>query len=281
MRQVKRLTRPTRAAPRRRPPPRLWVRRLRKTAAVAVAVVAVGVGGYAFLRSPLAARWGDAARQELVDASVGAGFVVARVYSEGRRLADESAVSRTLQSVHGKPLFSVELADLKSQIEALPWVRTASIGRRLPDTLWVRLEEHRPVARWMDGTRQVLVSDAREIFRVKNANRYKELPLLFGKGAPARVDEVLRLIDTQPELASHVTGARLIGERRWDIYLDGRIEVRLPGKRPEAAWRRLAAEERETGVIKRAVTSIDLRNPDWLTLEVPDTVLGQGKEPRA
>ncbi|MGD9511960.1 MAG: cell division protein FtsQ/DivIB [Geminicoccaceae bacterium] len=244
------------------------------------AITAIG-GGYAFLRSPMAARWDDAVRRELVDASVRAGFVVRRVYSEGRMLADEAAVSRALQSVHGKPLFSVELSSLRSQIEALPWVRTASIGRRLPDTLWVRLEEYRPVARWMDGSHQVLVSDAHEVFRVKHASRYKELPLLFGKGAPARADEVLRLIETQPELASHVTGARLVGERRWDVYLDGRIEVRLPGKRPEAAWRRLAAEERESGVIKRAVTSIDLRNPDWLTLEVPDTALGQEKEPRA
>jgi cell division protein FtsQ len=246
-----------------------------------LAFLMIGGGSYAFLRSPVAARWGNALSQEFVDASVRAGFVVGRVYSEGRSLADEAALSRALHSVHGKALFSVELSELKSQIEALPWVRTASIGRRLPDTLWVRLEEHRPVARWMDGTRQVLVSDAREIFKVKNANRYKELPLLFGKGAPTRVDEVLRLIDSEPELASHVTGARLVGERRWDVYLDSRIEVRLPSKRPEAAWHRLAAEERETGVIRRAVTSIDLRNPDWLTLEVPDTVLGRGKEPRA
>ena len=278
---MKRLTRSTRAAPRRRPPARLWVQRLRKTVAIVLAIVLVAGGSYTFLRSSVAARWGNAVRQDFVSASVRAGFVVDRVYSEGRMLADEAALSRTLRSVHGKPLLMVELDRLKSQIEALPWVRTASIGRRLPDTLWVRLEEHRPVARWMDGTRQVLVSDEHEIFKVRNADRYKELPLLFGKGAPARASEVLRLIAAEPELARHVTGARLVGERRWDIYLDGRIEVRLPGSRPEAAWRRLAAEQRESGVITRAVTSIDLRNPDWLTLELPDTVLGPRKEPRA
>ena len=281
MRQVKRLGRSGRVAPRRRPPPRLWLRRLGRGAVVVLAALLIAGGAYGFLRSTTAARLAEDLRQRAIAASVASGFVVGRVYSEGRTLADEAAIAKTLQSVHGKPLFSVELSELQGQIEALPWVRSASVGRRLPDTLWVRLEEHRPVARWMDGARQVLISDAQEVFQVKDAARYKELPLLFGKGAPQRSPELLRLVATEPELAGHVTGARLIGGRRWDIYLDGRIEVRLPASRPESAWRRLAAEQRESGVIGRAVTSIDLRNPDWLTLELPDTLLGQGKEPRA
>ena len=85
----------------------------------------------------------------------------------------------------------------------------------------------------MDGTRQVLVSDAQEVVRVKNAARFKELPLLFGKGAPSAPRKLLQLVAGEPELATHVTGARLVGERRWDVYLDGRIEVRLPADRPE------------------------------------------------
>jgi hypothetical protein len=33
-------------------------------------------------------------------------------------------------------------------------------------------------------------------------------------------------------------------------------------------------------VIARAVTAVDLRNPDWLTLELPDTTV-QPARPRA
>ena len=43
----------------------------------------------------------------------------------------------------------------------------------------------------------------------------------------------------------------------------------------------LAAEQRATAVVTRAVTAIDLRNPDWVTLELPESALDQGKEPRA
>lgn len=282
MRQVKRPARPGRTkSTRRRPPQRSWVRQLRRAGWFALALVLVAGGGTAFLRSSLAERWAAAIQRETIAASREAGFVVTRIYSEGRSLADEAALTRALEQHHNAPIFTVELEDIKHQMEALPWVRTASVGRRLPDTIWVRLDEHRPIARWMDGTRQVLVSDAQEVFKVKNAARYKELPLLFGKGAPARSVELLQLVTSEPELARHVTGARLVGGRRWDVYLDGRIEVRLPANRPQAAWRRLAQEQKASGVISRAVTSIDLRSPDWLTLEMPDAAIGQGKEPRA
>ena len=281
MRYVSRVARKGRRAVRRRPPPRLWVVRLRRAAVMALAVLLVGGSGYLFATSSLAAALASSLRERTATVTAQAGFVVKRVYSEGRVLADDAALAKALEPYYGRPILMVELDELKARVEQIPWIRTASVGRRLPDTLWIRLDEHRPVARWLDGSRQVLVSDAQEVFQVSNAGRYKELPLLFGKGAPDRARELLQLIAAEPDLAPHVTGARLIGGRRWDVYLDGRIEVRLPAKRPELAWRRLAAEQRATAVVTRAVSAIDLRNPDWVTLELPESALDQGKEPRA
>ncbi len=282
MRQVRKLVRPGQPKnSRRRRPQRLWIVRLRRIGLLLLAMALLAGSGFALARSSMAQRWAETVRRGGLATTVDAGFVVRRVYSEGRALADEGALTRTLEPHYGQPIFAVGLDRIREQVEALPWVRSASVARRLPDTIWVRLDEHRPIARWMDGSRQVLVSDAQEIFRVKNASRYRELPLLFGKGAPARSIELQELVASQPELASHVTGARLVGGRRWDVYLDGRIEVRLPADRPLAAWRRLALEQKASDVVSRAVTSIDLRSPDWLTLELPDAALKQRKEPRA
>ena len=282
MRHVRRLIRPGQPrSKRRRPPQRLWVLRLRRVALILLPLALLGGAGLVFLRSETAARWSATMRKEAVAATVDAGFVVRRVYSEGRLLADEASLTRTLEPHFGQPIFAVGLDTIRAEVEALPWVRSASVARKLPDTIWVRLEEHRPIARWMDGNRQVLVSDAQQVFKVKDAARYRELPLLFGKGAPAHALELLELVASEPELARHVTGARLVSGRRWDVYLDGRIEVRLPADRPMAAWRRLAKEEKASGVVSRAVSSIDLRSPDWLTLELPDAAIGRGKEPRA
>ena len=86
----------------------------------------------------------------------------------------------------------------------------------------------------------------RRIVYVKDA-ALRWLPLLFGKAAPTRAEELLRLVAGEPSLAARVTGARLVGERRWDVHLDGRIEVRLPAVRPElaaSARRRVSAPRR-------------------------------------
>ena len=278
MRQVKRGSRDARPGTRRRPTP-IWAVRLRRVAVIVVGLCAIGFGADAIVRSATVARWGGDLHRKLMIATADAGFVVTRVYSEGRSLADEHGLAKALEPYYGQPILAVDLSELKARVEGIPWVRSASVGRRLPDTIWVRLDEHRPIARWLDGARQVLVSDALEVVRVENAAQFK-LPLLFGKGAPMRAEEVLTLVAGEPDLATHVTGARLVGERRWDIYLDGRIEVRLPAARPEVAWRRLATEQRATAVIARAVTAVDLRNPDWLTLELPDTTI-QPARPRA
>lgn len=272
MRHVNRLARRTRASL-RRPPPRRWATRARSAV---LAVVGLGLAGYAaeaLWRSPAMARFTASMSRQLLEASAGAGFVVTRVYSEGRVLADEQILQKALEPYYGKPILQVDLGELKERVENVPWIRSVSVGRRLPDTLWIRLEEHRPIARWLDGSRQVLVSDAGEVVRIKNAGRFRHLPLLFGDGAPARAEELLRLVVREPELAPHVTGARLVGQRRWDIYLDGRIEVRLPAEGADAAWRRLAAEQRASAILGRAITAIDLRNPEWLTVQIANDAL--------
>jgi cell division protein FtsQ len=243
---------------------------------------ALGFGAHTLWTSAWVADVAGNVRRDLIAATADAGFVVTRVYSEGRALADERSLADALAPYYGRPILSVDLSELKSRVERIPWVRSASVGRRLPDTLWVRLDEHRPIARWLDGSQQVLVTDAHEVVRVQDAARFRQLPLLYGTGAPMRADEILGLVAGEPTLAGHVTGAKLVGERRWNVYLDDRIEVRLPEAEPEAAWRRLAAEERATSLLGRAMTAVDLRNPDWLTVQLPDAAVeAAAKAPRA
>jgi cell division protein FtsQ len=280
MRHVNRFARHGRGGV-RRPPPTRWTTRLQRAAVVLVGLGAVGFAAEALWRSPMAVRLAQQTGDGLIEASADAGFIVTRVYSEGRILADERNLLNALEPYYGRPILGVDLDGLRHAVEGVQWVRSASISRRLPDTLWVRLEEHHPIARWLDGTRQVLVSDAGEVIRAKDTGRFRQLPLLFGAGAPARAAEILNLVAQEPDLASHVTGARLVGERRWDVYLDGRIEVRLPAEKADAAWHRLAAEDRASSLLGRAITAIDLRNPDWLTVRIADDAVKTKEKPGA
>jgi cell division protein FtsQ len=94
-----------------------------------------------------------------------------------------------------------------------------------------------------------------------------------------RAQALFRVLDAEPALARRLTQATLIGDRRWNVWLDHRIEVRLPEEGAEEAWRFLAKRQRETALLSRAVEAIDLRNPSWLVLRLMDEkapATGQG-----
>ena len=55
-----------------------------------------------------------------------------------------------------------------------------------------------------------------------------------------------------------------VSKRRWNLRLDGDIDVRLPEDDPAAAWQRLAEYERTHRVLERDVQVLDLRIPDRL-----------------
>jgi cell division protein FtsQ len=78
---------------------------------------------------------------------------------------------------------TADLNDLKQAAEALPWVGGASIRRVWPDRLQVRVDEHRPVARWKgDG----LVTAEGVIFHPRIGTVPAGLPLLEGDEQRAR-----------------------------------------------------------------------------------------------
>src|SRR3546814_9628127 len=50
----------------------------------------------------------------------------------------------------GEPILRFDPDAAHEAILALPWVKTASVERRLPDTIFVRIEERRPMALWQN-----------------------------------------------------------------------------------------------------------------------------------
>lgn len=46
--------------------------------------------------------------------------------------------------------FSIELEQIKAEIEGLAWVQRAEVRREWPNTLLIEVSEHRPVMRWND-----------------------------------------------------------------------------------------------------------------------------------
>src|SRR5258708_2049841 len=168
------------------------------------------------------------------------GLVVGDIEVEGRTMTGREAILRAVGATRGTPLLAVNPAQAKTQLEALPWVRSAAVERRLPDTLHIRLVERQPLAFWQRQGKLVLIDREGTVITGERLERFPGLIVMVGDDAPRRAAALLDMLISQPDLAGRVVAAGLVGGRRRNLQLDNGIDVQLPENNPQSAWTRPA-----------------------------------------
>lgn len=255
----------TRTARKQAPTERAMPRRQRRRRAGAlVAVLAVLAGG-ALVAQGIRLGWDDriaVALDEGIDAGWRAvGLDVAEITLEGRRHAGLDALRAALAVERGDPILRLDLADLRRRVEAVGWVRAATVTRQLPDRLHVVIVEREPFVRWQRDGRTSLIDREGVVILADVQDRYPHLPRIVGAGANARALELVELLSIAPDVAAEVATATLVRERRWDIGLRNGITVRLPEEDAAGAWARLAEPGARARLLASDVGQIDLRVP--------------------
>ncbi len=249
-----------------------WNRRTILTCTSALAL-AGGAGAAAYFL-PLQAVVTEAhalASTDMMDVSAALGMRLQNLTVEGRENTDREDLLAALDIERGAPILAIDVAKARDAVEALPWVKTAKIERRLPDAVHVIIEERAAYALWQRGARYSLVDrDGKAIADIPEADQ--SLPLIVGPDAPAHAAELFDILaSNHPELAPRVRAAVRVGNRRWNLYLDAYengIAVRLPDDDLRGALDRLATLERDHKILERDLDFIDLRLPDRLIVRV-------------
>jgi len=197
-----------------------------------------------------------------IKASTDLGFTVQEVLVTGRNETAREDLLEAMSVARGAPILAYDFQEAKARVEDLPWVLHARIERLLPDTLVVHIIERHPIALWQNQGRFSLIDDNGVVITRNDLNRFRNLIHVVGEDAPDHVGGLLELLETQPDLKTYVKAAVRVGGRRWDLSLDGGINVRLPEDDAPKALARLAAFEEESGVLGRDVRVLDLRTPD-------------------
>jgi cell division protein FtsQ len=234
-----------------------------------VIVVGLAAGGYGAVvlsRLPLGQAILTGAADRALAASARLGLVVGDIEVEGRETTDTATIMAALLAERGTPIFAVSPARAKAKLESLPWVRSASIERRLPGTLVVRLVERHPLAVWQHAGKQELVDREGEVIPVTDLTRFVRLPTVVGDDAASHAAALISMLAREPELSARVTAAVRVDDRRWNVRIDNAIDVLLPEANPGDAWARLAALEKSDKLLQRDIRTVDLRLPDRLVL---------------
>src|ERR1700722_15880595 len=141
--------------------------------------------------------WPQKQAEHLVDAGVTvtqkAHFAVGDVQVEGRQQTTKDSLFAALGITSGAPILAFDPTAAQARVAKLPWVAAATVERRLPDTIVVRLTERVPLARWQhDGHVIVIDAEGKELPGAE-LSQFGQLPLVVGAGAPF---ETKRLLDS-------------------------------------------------------------------------------------
>lgn len=263
----------TKTKPARRP--RRWLKlpssRAQKLAAL-LAGTAVAGGTIAYLAEaglpPRARAAVDAVEMRALDASARLGLSVQQVLVDGRVETPAADVLHVLDVSRNAPILAFHPAEAKAELEKLPWIKTASVERRLPNIVYVRLIEREPLALWQRHGRLTLIDRDGVEIPGADLSRFGTLPVVVGDGAPRHAADLFALLATEPDLARRVAAAVRVGDRRWNLRLDlgnGRsVDALLPEDNPGAAWARLAELDHGQGLFDHNIVAVDLRFPDRL-----------------
>ncbi|PAU79937.1 cell division protein FtsQ [Halovibrio salipaludis] len=170
----------------------------------------------------------------------------------------EPALQNHLEPFIGTSYFATDLSRVKAQLEMLPWVESAAVGREWPGTLTVSVREHEPVALW-NG--RALISGEGTVFRPA-APAALDLPRL--NGPAGRADEVLeRARAFRGELAALGLGLESVSlEPRgaWTLLLDNGISVSLGRDRVRERFERfMTVYESRLSPVAADITGVDAR----------------------
>jgi len=234
--------------------------------AVAVVLALGSYGGVVLSRLPAGQAILAAAADRALAASAALGLVVRDIEVEGRETTDAATIMAALAADRGTPILAVSPSRAKEKLESLPWVRSAAIERRLPDTLMVRLVERHPLAVWQHAGKHELIDREGAVIPVKDLTRFARLPTVVGDDAPSHANALIDMLAREPELAARVTAAVRVDDRRWNLRVDNAIDVLLPETNPAEAWARLAELERADRLLQRDIQAVDMRLPDRLVL---------------
>ncbi len=238
-------------------------RRLLRPAALLGAGFAIVLAGTALVHS--AQPGGTLAALES-DAASALDLRVREIRIVGRANTPEPLLDAALGVRVGDPIFSVSVAGARERIESLSWVQHVAVERRLPDTIFVDIQERRPFAVWQYEGKFQLIDRAGQTVTDEDVASFADLPLVVGAGAPAATATLFDDLAKFPALHDRVAAAIRVGQRRWNLQLKRGLVIMLPETGEAQALALVDRLQSEQSLLDRPLVLVDLRLPDRLVV---------------
>ncbi len=242
-----------------------WVKRFGAVLGVLVAVIWIGSW---LVLSGTVERAGNWVQNSMLLASADMGLAVENVLVEGRVEADSNVIMAIINIQKGDPLLSFNPHEAQHLIEQVSWIKSAQVERRWPDTIYIGLQEKKPVALWKSGNDVKLLDQTGEVIAAETGkiSKFKNLIAVSGKGSRDTVAELLTDLSEHKDLRKRIALALRVGERRWDLGTDNGVKIKIPEDDQAKALERLARAQEEDALLDQDITEIDMREKDRISI---------------
>jgi len=244
----------------------IWRRTRARLRTTLVVLLVLGGSGLAVVGFQSLGRGADFGIS-LGDLGARAGLRVTDIVLEGRDKTPLPAIARALSIRKGDPILAFSPREAQKRLEAINWVQSATVLRRLPGTIVVQIAERRPFAVWQKDGKFELIDRAGKVVTNGDVDTFSaELLLVVGDGAEISAADLIDALASQPTLQARVASAAWIGKRRWNLQMKGGTEVLLPEGATMPALARLVELQASHALLDRSLKLVDMRLPDRLTV---------------
>lgn len=178
--------------------------------------------------------------------------------------------------------FDLDLDHMRDTIAGLDPVERVALRIQPGGTLLVQVTERIPAVIWRSGQGlDVLDASGYRVASLMRRSERADLPVIAGDGADKAVKEALYLVQAADPLLARLRGLVRMGERRWDLVLDGGQRIMLPVDAPIAALERVIAMDSAMDLLERDLAIVDLRLAERPTLRLRDNAVKELRRIRA
>lgn len=224
-------------------------------------------GGYAWMQD-YPQRIYDTVSDSLLSTTQRSGFKVGDIVIKGRNHASSQQILEKIDLTRNDPIFKYSPEEVRGRLKQISWIRDAMVQRHLPDILSITIMERKPLAIWQNQKKHFLVDNEGAIISEEINAEYKGLPMIVGANAPIHVSKILSCLIKYPEIQKRVSALVLVSGRRWNLQLDGSIDIKLPEINIEEALERLVRILVQPNINFKEVKIIDLRQAKQVTMRM-------------
>ena len=174
-------------------------------------------------------------------------------------------------------LLKLSNVDLNKDLAEIAWIKKSIVQKKYPRELIIKLEERKPKGRWQhDGIFYII--DAEGVLLDKaEKDSWDNLILFAGTNANHNAKTLLDHLNQFPDLLDQVVSANWIANRRWDLYLNNGMMIRLAPKNIPAQFEILSELSTQNNIFNKDIKNIDLRLPGKLILKTEKNILFSNK----